>query len=266
MAQFIGSDNIHVLPYHAVTCRRSSLAGSSLDTQAFSVLNNGASATALPNYPTGEALEVVGGANDTSGGTGLRTLRVIYLVGTTGTISSEVITMHASAGTAVPLVQTSVTRVIGMHGVTFGTNAAVTTSVTIQVASGGATRMSISPMFRSAFPGRYTVPDGYTAFYRGFSLNHTGGTATLPATIEYLIRADLASQTGLLSTNNFIDLDFDCSNIGTGPTGSGRPTGVNGQNIVLPPGTTISALARHEGSGAITIGGRFFLELVSQVV
>lgn len=261
---FIASGNIHALPYMAVLCRRAGFTGGAVATNAFSILNSGASSTALPAYPTGEALELVStSAEDGAGGaTGMLTVRVVYLDGTTGSITSAVVTLNGTG--VVALADTTITRVIGMHGVTFGSTGAAVGTITCRTVSGSTGRMAIDPMFRSAFPGRYTIPDGYTGYYRGFQPEHSAAASGTTTAVEYIIRADILSNTGLVSTNSFIDLDYCLTNIGTGQAGAGRPGGgVNGQNIVLPAGTTVTALARHDGAGSVVVGGRFFIELTT---
>lgn len=249
--------NLALSKYGFFTCRNAAVGTS------FVILNSGASATALPAYPTGEALEVqsTDNTNDKAGGTGMLTVRVGYLVGTTGAIGSEVITLNGT--TNVPLVQTSVTRVLFMHGLTFGSTGAATGTVSVQTVTGDFSRMAIDTGFKSAFPGRFTIPDGYTGYYRGFDLSNS--TVTSLAKVSYIIRADVAFQTGLASSNNFIELDCGEAGPASGLQGGGRPSSVHGANIPLPAGTTIMALARAD-QAAVTCAGRVYVELTNKEI
>ena len=136
------------------------------------------------------ALELVSSdANDTSAGTGARTVTVIGLDSNWAEVS-QVVTMN---GTTAVALSTNLIRAYRMYVTTSGTYGTATAAshagtITLQGSGGGATWLQIYP---TNFPrgqsqcGVYTIPTGYTAVVY---FHYLSVEANKPATVVFLQR------------------------------------------------------------------------------
>ena len=179
---------------------------------SLAILNDGAASTALPAYATGEALEILSvganGANDDSNGAGTnagaRTVTVVYIDPTLGAVTTETVTMNGTS--AVALTDTTVSRVLDMFVATAGSTGSNEGAITIRVAGGGATRMTIPVGHNRAAPGRFTIPTGYYGIYRGFAINNTTGTSL--ANVKCLVEADFNPYTNAFNEGIYQPIDW----------------------------------------------------------
>lgn len=154
---------------------------------------------ALINTPsTGTTLYVVStSGNDTSAGTGVRTVRIVYL-DASGNQQVKSATLNGttavSIGTGHSAIQWMESLTAGSGGVAAGTisvtstNGAATVATTFeQIAAGGDRSMS----------GRYTVPTGYTAYVYDWH------TEAISATMQARLRVDVLSDDRALSAGVF---------------------------------------------------------------
>jgi hypothetical protein len=139
------------------------------------------------NTPTsGQTLYIVStSANDTSDGTGARTVRIIYLDAngaeqrTTATMNG---TSPVSLGTGFTAIQWMEVATVGSNEVSVGslaitsTNGAATVATTFEIIRAGGNR---------SLSGRYKIPAGYSGY-----LVHWG-YAAINATMDVRIRADV---------------------------------------------------------------------------
>lgn len=116
-------------------------------------------------WPTGdEAWEVVSdSANDTSAGTGARTV-LIEGLDTNFATQTEIVTLNGT--TPVATTRTDWNRISLAIVVTAGSNESNVGELIIRVASAGNVRTIIAPTFSRSFNGFFTIPLGKTAFLR----------------------------------------------------------------------------------------------------
>jgi len=132
-------------------------------------------ATSVPMpIDAGEQLEVVSAnANDTSAGTGVRTLRVHYL-DASGNEASEDVTMNGTTGVA--LTETNVRYVQDMYSLTVGSNGVAEGDITIykQGATSTIYNMIDTGGNKSLVPHRM-VPLGKTLYMQGWHASEAQG-------------------------------------------------------------------------------------------
>lgn len=251
-----GPQAVVTTKYGGFGCYHSAL-GSSL-----AILNDGAASTALPNYATGEALEIVSAgasaANDdgSPAGTGARTVTVVYIDPTLGAVTTETVTMNGTA--AVALTDTTVSRVLDMFVATAGSSGTNEGAITIRVAGGGATRMTIPIGHNRAAPGRFTIPTGYYGIYRGFTINNTAGS--LLAKVTCLVEADFNPYTNAVNEHIYQPIDWGVSGPASGQMGYEIGDRQGGTRVYLKEKTTIRVRASAD-AGTPPVGGRVFLQL-----
>lgn len=246
----MAESNLNLIKYNGFGCLLSSM-GTSL-----TIANDGAAATALPVYATGEPLEILSSsANDTAAGTGARTVQIIY-IDTDGSIDSETVTLNGITG--VNLTDTAVARVLDIHCLTFGSGGTNAGTITVQVDPGGATRMTIPVGHNRAAPGRFTVPTGYVGLYRGFNVS-CGSTGT-PTKVVILVEADINPLTGSLNENVYQPIDWGSSGAASGVIGNPSPQERGGRRVYLPSKTTIRMRVSAD-AGTATFAGFVFVEL-----
>lgn len=152
------------------------------------VCEAGGTYAGLPVIPTqaGEALNVVSGsANDTSAGTGARTIRVEGL-DANGSWAEENITLNGTT----PVVTTSTwLRVIRAYIVTAGSGATNAGAITIKHNTTTANVFSVIKAGRGqAANAVFTVPTGKTARLTSWSVQGYGLTTANEVTAELLVR------------------------------------------------------------------------------
>ena len=252
----MANQNLNLYKFNGFGCLLTTVG--TMVTAGVGIMNDGAAFTALPVYATGEALEVVSSDADDDGspaGNGARTVQVIY-INNNGSVESEIVTMNGTG--AVALTDTSVARVLDIHVLTAGSSGTNEGTITIRVASAGASRMSIPPAQSRAAPGRFTVPTGYAGLYRGFNISNA--TNTNLTTVLYLIEADVNPLTGALNENVFQPIDWAVSGPASGELGAKAPFQQGGRRIYLPEKCTVRARAIATGA-FVTAAGFVMLEL-----
>lgn len=126
----------------------------------------------------GEQWEIISSSvNDTSAGTGVRTVLITYL-DDIYTQQTETLTMNGT--TAVTFTATNSFRFVSGRGKTWGSTGENQGNITIRVSSAGSTRGQISfdssvvgneNGLNSSQDGHFTVPAGKTALITGFAIN-----------------------------------------------------------------------------------------------
>lgn len=135
-------------------------------------------ATSLPvPSPSGDALEVVSSSvNDTSAGTGVRTVSV-HCLDVDGTAFDEEIALNGT--TPVPLVDTSVRFVNDMHALTVGSNNVAAGNITVRKIS---TPTDIYNMIalggNKSLVSSRMVPAGHTLYVTGWHAAEANGKRT----------------------------------------------------------------------------------------
>lgn len=115
-----------------------------------------------PYSTSGEQWEIVStSANDTSAGTGARTLLLTYL---DDSYVEQTETLTLNGTTAVTTVATDIFRLVSMAVVSVGSGGQNEGDITLQVAGGGTGKGQIQAQFNNTAHGLYTVPDGFTAY------------------------------------------------------------------------------------------------------
>ncbi len=238
----------------------------SIDNTAWKILNDGAAATALPAYATGEALEVVSSSAeddpvkaDTSAGTGAYTVVVIY-INNDGTIGNQTVNLNGTS--AVAMTDTSISRVLDMYTTTYGSGGVSAGNITIRTVSGSNGRMQILAGRRRAAPGRFTIPEGYVGVYKGFALSNTTVSSSAPSKIDYEIEAEINPLTGAYNAGVFTTIDWGAAGPASGKIGSHDLDSNGGRKLYLPEKTTIHARAKTETAGLITVAGFVYIDLV----
>ncbi len=232
----------------------------SIDNTAWKILNDGAASTALPVYATGEATEVLSSsANDTSAGTGARTVTVIY-IDNDGTVDSQVVTMNGT--TPVALTDTSISRVLDFYCSSYGSGGTSAGNITIRAVTGPINRCQILSGRSRAAPGRFTIPEGYVGVYKGFALSNTTVSASAPSKIDYEIEAEINPLTGAYNAGVFTTIDWGAAGPASGKIGSHDLDSNGGRKLYLPEKTTIHARAKTETAGLITVAGFVYIDLI----
>lgn len=151
---------------------------------------------ALMNTPTvGQTLYIVStSANDTAGGTGSRSVRIVYLdaAGAQQVVTATMNgTTPVSLGSGFTFIQWMEVASTGSNEVSVGslsitsTNGAATTATTFERISAGGNR---------SLSGRYKVPTGWTAYISRW------GAASIANTMDTRIRADVFADDRTLSS------------------------------------------------------------------
>lgn len=251
-----GPQAVVTTKYGGFGCYHSGL-GTSL-----AILNDGAAATALPAYATGEALEVISAgasaANDDGSpvGTGARTVTVVYIDPTLGAVTTETVTMNGT--TAVALTDTTVSRVLDMFVATAGSSGTNEGAITIRVAGAGANRMTIPAGHGRAAPGRFTIPTGYYGIYRGFALHSSTGTSF--AKMTALVEADFNPYTNAFNEGVYQAIDWAAAGPATGRMGYELGDRQGGTRLYLKEKTTVRVRAAAD-AGTPIVAGRVFIQL-----
>ena len=143
--------------------------------------------SAYARLSAGAAMEVVSAsANDTSAGTGARTVRVTGVLGTTYLPFSEDIIL--AGATPVPLVNTTAIAINSLRVLTAGSGGTNAGKVDVRVVSGGAIKRQL---FDTAFGGLgvdadflYTIPAGYVGVLRSVEYGSYGMTGSFSAFVQ----------------------------------------------------------------------------------
>jgi hypothetical protein len=122
---------------------------------------------AMLTYPTGaETWEVVSSSgDDTSAGSGVRTLSIITLDGSYDITAEQTVIMDGV--TPVALTGTHL-RLRAMQAATIGSGGVAAGIITLRVSGGGVTRSAILAGGTTAFDSHYTVPNGKIAVVKSF--------------------------------------------------------------------------------------------------
>lgn len=114
-------------------------------------------------------------ANDSSAGTGARTIRVEYYDGSSSTISSETVTTNGT--TCVNSVTTSARYIEDISVLTAGSTRSNVGTLTFYTGTGcTTTAATIAPTDNQTFWARHYVPTGRTMFITSLSVSHSGTT------------------------------------------------------------------------------------------
>jgi len=163
-------------------------------------------------FPTSaESWEIVSdSANDTSAGTGLRTLLVTSLDADFN-LQNSVVIMNGTSAVAVSGTHIRTNR---MTGITSGSNATNVGNITLQVASGGNVRQKIRPDEGTSFSSFYTAPAGKTALiYQTFANTPKGEDAQLRSRVR-INATNPTELTGGTITSYQDDLVFPLKTLG----------------------------------------------------
>ena len=123
--------------------------------------------TQIPNvdvlpYPGGIQCRIISdSANDTSNGTGVRTLRLVYL-DTNYDVKSEVLTVNGL--TAVNTVATNIQRIYWMSTITVGSNGVAVGNISLQNTAGSVTYEYLKAGENRTLTCHFTVPNNKTAY------------------------------------------------------------------------------------------------------
>lgn len=226
----------------------------------WTVLNDAVSATALPVYATGEALEV-NSSNPTDGAAnlGARTATVIY-INNDGTVGSEVVSITGGGNTA--LTDTTISRVLDFYISSYGGNGVSAGTLTVRRITGSVNRCQILAGRSRAATGRFTIPEGFIGVYKGFNLSCTSASASAPVKIDYEIEAEINPLTGAYNAGVFTTIDWACAGPTTGIAGCAPADQSGGRKIYLPAKSTIHARAKTDTAGTITVAGFVYIDLI----
>ena len=167
--------------------------------------------TALYVFPTGPMqMQVVSSsANDTAGGTGIRSVRIHYL---DHNYQPQIADVTLNGTTPVLTVPTDIARINGMHALTVGSNIVSVGSISLQSVGGAVTYGVITAGDNTSRQAIYTVPDGmwgYISHWQassGSSGNHFCQTIIAATTHDavvlpgvFLLQDETGTQNGGLS-------------------------------------------------------------------
>ena len=142
----------------SIPCRRTSFSG----TTALEDLAQFLTGTTLPTPTGAESWEVVSSsANDTSAGTGTRSVEIHYL---DNSWLPQTTTVTMNGTTPVSVAALANCRAINwIHTKTVGSGGAAAGNILLRIAGAGATHDQITAGGNQSLTGRFTVPDGYFA-------------------------------------------------------------------------------------------------------
>jgi len=131
---------------------------------------------AVANFPTittANTLEIVStSANDTAAGTGIRTVRVVYIDGSNNLVQSAAIPLNGVTPVAAGF---TANEIIWMESASFGTPPAIAAGdIVLRVVAGPVPVEQISTGRGKSLSAKFMVPTGYTGFltlFRGSSIN-----------------------------------------------------------------------------------------------
>ena len=153
----------------------------------------GTTTDAFPELTGAESLEVISSnANDTSNGTGARTIRIGYINTSNQLTVSADITLNGTTAVALAF---NANFILWMETTTVGSNAVAVGTITLRIAAAGATQEQITAGGNRSLSCRFMVPVGYTGY-----LTDWGGNA-ISTTQDMRLRALVRTRSRTLGTD-----------------------------------------------------------------
>jgi hypothetical protein len=194
------------------------------------------------NTPTSQQLYIVStSTNDTSAGTGARTVRVVYL----NDAGTQTVATYTLDGTTAVAIMSDATFIQWMEVATVGSGGISAGNIAITSNNGAASVADTFEFIKAnanrSLSGRYKVPTGYTAYIHSWS-----GAAIGTGDQDVRLRADVFADDRTLSTGVFhfqatayikgdnrfsdTDLDYLCFPAGTVIKASSIPSATAAAN------------------------------------
>lgn len=186
----------------------------------------------LMNTPTsGQTLYVVStSASDTAAGTGVRTVKIVYL-DAAGAQQSKIVTLN---GTTPVSIGTGHTFIQWIESLTAGTGAVAAGNISVTSTNGAATTATtfdrIATGGNRSLSARYKVPTGCTAYI------HSAYYAAIGTTMDMRLRADVDAETRVVTPGVFHFQD-------TAYMGSGQSIQKDQDWLKMPEGAVIKVSA-----------------------
>lgn len=145
-------------------------------------------------------------ANDTSAGTGIRTVRIIYYTATGTGPFNETITLNGTV--AVNTVATDICYIDKLTVLTVGSGGTAAGNITMKAATagGGATIKQISTGDLQSFDAIHYVATGTTLYITGISSGHNGTTVGSGARYRLRTQQINVANVPLIQTSDFVRL------------------------------------------------------------
>ena len=153
----------------------------------------------IPALLITDALEIVSSSvNDAAAGTGVRTVKVVY-IDHTGSIVSATLTLNGTTAVAAGF---TANEILYMYATSVGSGLVAAGDIRLRVVAGPVECEQISTGRNRSRSARFMVPTGYTGYIKRITLGAAG------TTIDHYVRAQTDIEAGIYSAA-YVELESD---------------------------------------------------------